>query len=89
MAIEHKDLMELCLEHHNPESLYIEGINQYFFHNNPSKALDYLRQSAKENMIRETMTSFKNIHFDYERYYYKAGGGYEWIPNECSMYASG
>ncbi|WZY93286.1 hypothetical protein YC2023_065615 [Brassica napus] len=47
MAIEHKDLMELCLEHHNPEALYIEGINQYFFHNNPSKALDYLRQSVQ------------------------------------------
>ncbi|CAN7027858.1 unnamed protein product [Brassica oleracea var. botrytis] len=47
MALEHKYLMEQCLEHHNAEAHYIEGINQYFFHNNPSKALDYLRQSAQ------------------------------------------
>ncbi|WZZ87047.1 hypothetical protein YC2023_115626 [Brassica napus] len=47
MVVEHKYLMELCLEHHNAEAHYIEGINQYFFHNNRSKALDYLRQSAQ------------------------------------------
>ncbi|CAN7029595.1 unnamed protein product [Brassica rapa subsp. trilocularis] len=64
MAIEHKELIELCLEHHNPEALYIEGINQYFFHNNPSKALDYLRQSAKENMIRVKYRSSSSSEYE-------------------------
>ena len=53
MAIEHKYLMELCLEHHNPEAHYIEGINQYFFHTNPSKAIDYLRQSVQGKHDKE------------------------------------
>ncbi|KAG2306368.1 hypothetical protein Bca52824_026116 [Brassica carinata] len=46
MVFEHKYLMELCLENNNPEAHYIEGINQYFFHSNPSKALEHLRHSA-------------------------------------------
>lgn len=46
MVFGHKHLMELCLENKNPEAHYIEGINQYFFHKNTGKALEYLRLSA-------------------------------------------
>ncbi|KAL0795655.1 hypothetical protein Bca101_067032 [Brassica carinata] len=54
MALGHKHLLELCLENNNPEAHYIEGINQYFFHDNSGKALEHLRLSADGKYDKDT-----------------------------------
>lgn len=46
MVYGYRDLIQSCLESNNPESQFIEGINQYFFHKSTSTALEHLRLSA-------------------------------------------
>ena len=38
--------MKLCLENNNPEAHYVEGINQFFFHQRSVEALNHLHNSA-------------------------------------------
>ncbi|KAF3570125.1 hypothetical protein F2Q69_00059511 [Brassica cretica] len=46
MVSHHKHLMELLLENNNPEAHYVEGINQFFFHQRSVEALNHLHNSA-------------------------------------------
>lgn len=49
MIDQNRKLMELCLEHGNPEAHYIEGIIKYFVDKDKRKGVYHLRQSSIGN----------------------------------------
>ncbi|CAF2097218.1 unnamed protein product, partial [Brassica napus] len=49
MLIKHAKFKELCLENDNPEAHYIEGILQYFVHQDKHKGIFHIRHSATLN----------------------------------------
>ncbi|CAN6998142.1 unnamed protein product [Brassica rapa subsp. trilocularis] len=49
MLTKHARFKELCLENDNPEVHYIEGILQYFLHQDTHKGLFHIRHSVTLN----------------------------------------